>query len=110
MALRRKILSPAVLPSLGDLLSLASKTIATDFPLATARNYVRAVQNVASIDTCMLGPPYSYHPDPSTTDGRWVSRLDMPLVMNLSVAMFGQDSRYYGVPGISAVACNEEPE
>jgi hypothetical protein len=34
----------------------------------------------------------------------------MPLVMNLSVAMFGQDSRYYGVPGISAVACNEEPE
>lgn len=107
VALERKIVSPAGLSQLGTLLSLAGKTIGTDFPLKTARNYVSVAQRVSSIETCVLGPPYSYHPDTSTTAGTWTSRLDMALVANLSVEMFGSDSRYYGQPGVVPAACGK---
>ncbi|MFI5258530.1 MAG: LCP family protein [Candidatus Limnocylindrales bacterium] len=107
IALERKVLSSAVLPHLGTLLSLAGRTIATDFPLNTARNYVYAAQHISSYETCVLGPPYSYHPDSSTTGGTWTSRLDMALVANLSVEMFSQDSRYYGQPGVVPAACGK---
>jgi LCP family protein required for cell wall assembly len=107
VALEHKVVSPAGLGQLGTLLSLAGKTIGTDFPLNTARNYVSAAQRVSSIESCVLGPPYSYHPDTSTTDGTWTSRLDMARVANLSVEMFGKDSRYYGQPGVVPAACGK---
>lgn len=50
---------------------------------------------------------YSYHPDTSSTGGTWTSRLDMARVANLSVEMFGQDSRYYGQPGVVPAACGQ---
>jgi hypothetical protein len=105
VALRNKVTSPSVLPNLGTLLSLAGKYIATDFPLSTARNYVAAVQHVSVIEKCVLGPPYSYHPPTSSTDGYWTSRLDMDRVARLSVELFGQDSRYYGRYGLEPEAC-----
>jgi len=105
VALERKVASPSILPNVGNLISLAGKVVATDFPLATARDYVSAAQHVTSISNCVLGPPYSYHPDTSTTGGTWTSRLDMALVANLSVALFGSESSYYGLPGVVPAAC-----
>ncbi|MGA3030006.1 MAG: LCP family protein [Candidatus Limnocylindrales bacterium] len=107
VALEHKVVSPAGLGQLGTLLSLAGKTIGTDFPLSKARDYVSAAQRVSSIESCVLGPPYSYHPDTSTTGGTWTSRLDMARVANLSVEMFGKDSRYYGQPGVVPAPCGK---
>jgi LCP family protein required for cell wall assembly len=107
VALERKAASPAVLPRLGTLLSLAGKTIATDFPLKNARDYVSVAQDLSSVSQCVLGPPYSYHPDTSTTGGTWISRLDMARVANLSVAYFGPDSSYYGLPGVVPADCGK---
>jgi LCP family protein required for cell wall assembly len=105
VALEKKVASPSVLPNIANLISLAGKVIATDFPLDTARDYVSAAQHVGAISSCVLGPPYSYHPDTSTTGGTWTSRLDMALVANLSVGLFGSESAYYGLPGVVPAAC-----
>jgi hypothetical protein len=105
IALEHKLTSPDMLTALPTLLSLAGKYIATDFPLKTARNYVKVGQNLSSIQNCVLGPPYSYHPNSSLTGGSWTSRLNLALVANLSVQMFGQDSAYYGQIGVKATPC-----
>ena len=107
VALERKVASPAVLPHLSTLISLAGQTIATDFPLKNARDYVTAARGISSVSQCVLGPPYSYHPATWTTGGTWTSRLDLARVANLSVAFFGADSRYYGLPGVVAAACGQ---
>ena len=107
LALEHKIASPSGLSRLGSLLSLAGKTVATDFPLNTVRNYVSAAQHVSVIEGCVLGPPYSYHPDTSSTGGTWTSRLDMARVANLSVELFGQESSYYGQSGVTPAACGK---
>ncbi len=105
VAVQHKVTSPAVLPALPSLLSLAGQTVKTDFPMNTAKNYVAAATHVSATEQCVLGPPYSYHPASSTTGGTWTSRLDPTLVANLSVEMFGQDSRYYGQPGVVPTRC-----
>jgi LCP family protein required for cell wall assembly len=105
VALEHKVLSAGAVSKLGTLLNLASKSIATDFPLKTARNYVKLGQTLTSVQTCVLSPPYSWHPDSSTTRGTWTSRLDLSLVANLSVYYFGQESRYYGQIGVKPTPC-----
>jgi polyisoprenyl-teichoic acid--peptidoglycan teichoic acid transferase len=107
VAIERKATSPAGLLHLGTLLSLTGETIATDFPLSTARTYVSLAQHVSRIESCVLGPPYSSHPDTATTGGTWTSRLDLARVANLSVEMFGEDSRYYGQPGVASAVCGK---
>jgi polyisoprenyl-teichoic acid--peptidoglycan teichoic acid transferase len=105
VALEKKIASPAMLPRLSSLLALVGKSVATNFPLNTARNYTSVAENLASISTCVLGPPYSYHPDMSLSGGYWTSRLLLDRVANLSVALFGTDSLYYGKPGVTPQSC-----
>jgi LCP family protein required for cell wall assembly len=105
MALEKKLASPATLPKLGSVLGLAGKSIATNFPLKTARDYVDVAQHINKISRCVLGPPYNFHPDSSLTRGSWTSRLKLDQVANLSVALFGTDSRYYGQPGVAPAAC-----
>lgn len=107
VSIEHKVASASGLSHLGTLLSLAGKTISTDFPLKNANQYVSTAEHVASIENCVLGPPYSVHPDTSTTGGTWTSRLDMGRVANLSVEMFGQDSRYYGQPGVVPAPCGK---
>jgi polyisoprenyl-teichoic acid--peptidoglycan teichoic acid transferase len=104
VALEQKLLTPEILPSLPALITVAGQTISTDFPLKTAKNYVKMLQRIHSTSQCVLQPPYSYHPDSSTTNG-WTSRLDIARVATLSVAWFGADSRYYGIPGVVARPC-----
>ncbi|MGZ6265373.1 MAG: LCP family protein, partial [Candidatus Limnocylindrales bacterium] len=104
-ALAHKVASPEVVPQLPELLSLAGTTIATDFPMSYARNFVSAFRRVGTPTQCVLGPPYSYHPDSSTTGGNWTSRLDLDRVAALSVYLFGRESRYYGIPGLVPAPC-----
>ena len=105
MALRTKLATPEILPRLGTLMDIASRSIATNFPLKNAKNYVSAAENVASISNCVLGPPYNFHPPSTETGGSWTSRLKLDRVANLSVSLFGADSRYYGQPGVVATPC-----
>jgi LCP family protein required for cell wall assembly len=105
MALRRKLATPAILPQLGGLMDIAGRSIATNFPLKDAKDYVSAAENVDSISNCVLGPPYNYHPPSSQTKGSWTSRLKLDKVANLSVYLFGTDSLYYGQPGVVPTAC-----
>ncbi|MGD0409994.1 MAG: LCP family protein [Candidatus Limnocylindrales bacterium] len=105
IALEKKLATPAMLPKLGSLLALAGSSIATNFPLKTAKNYVDTVEHISSISQCVLGPPYNYHPDSSLTNGTWTSRLNLDEVANLSVQLFGTDSRYYSQPGVVPAPC-----
>jgi LCP family protein required for cell wall assembly len=105
VALEKKLASPAMLPKLGSLLALGGKSIATNFPLKTAKDYVAVAQGITSISGCVLGPPYNYHPDSSLTGGTWTSHLLLDQVANLSVYLFGPDSLYYGQPGVAPQAC-----
>jgi LCP family protein required for cell wall assembly len=105
MALRKKLATPAILPKLGSLLAVAGKSIATNFPLKTAKDYVDTAEHISSISHCVLASPYNYHPDSSTTGGSWTSRLKLYKIANLSVSLFGTDSRYYGQPGVVPTPC-----
>jgi LCP family protein required for cell wall assembly len=106
VALARKVASAAVVPQLPTLLSLAGTTLSTDFPLKYARNFVSAFRRVGTPTECVLGPPYSYHPDSSTTGGSWTSRLDINRVANLSVYLFGAESLYANRPGVVPAPCD----
>jgi LCP family protein required for cell wall assembly len=105
--LAKKVITPEVLVNLPSLLDLAGKTISTDFPMKYARNFPSAIRRVNKPTTCVLGPPYSYHPDSSTTGGSWVTYLDTRRVANLSVYLFGQESLYYGQEGVVPAPCGK---
>ncbi len=102
--LEKNITSPGMVSRLPALLSLAGDNLSTNFPLKTAKNYVKLGQRV-TVDGCVLGPPYNWHPDSSSTGGLWTSRLDLQRVASLSVQMFGVDSTYYGQVGVTPVPC-----
>jgi LCP family protein required for cell wall assembly len=106
-ALAKKIASPSGIGRLPKLLSLASQIIQTNFPLNTAKNYVSLIEGIGTgdITNCVLGPPYDYHPATALTKGDWTSRLELSLVSGLSVYLFGSDSRYYGMQGVTPAPC-----
>jgi LCP family protein required for cell wall assembly len=97
VSLGRKLSSPSMLVELPKFLDLAGSAIRTDFPLDNARSLAEFAQSVPpeAITKCVLGPPYSWHPDSAETGGLWTSRLNMDLVASLSVYLYGQDSAYY---------------
>jgi LCP family protein required for cell wall assembly len=107
VAIARKMATPAGLGTLPRVLGLAAKTIQTNFPLKTVRNYVSIVQHLGTgdITQCVLGPPYNYHPATALTKGAWTSRLKLYNVASLSIELFGSDSRYYGMEGIAPAPC-----
>jgi LCP family protein required for cell wall assembly len=106
IALARKVVTPAVVPHLPELFSLAGKTIATDFPMKYWRNFVTAFRRVRTPTQCVLSWPYSYHPDSSTTGGTWTSRLNIDRVAELSVYLFGTESTYHNRPGVVPAPCS----
>ena len=107
LAAARKIATPAGVAALPGILSLGSKLIQTNFPLNTAKNYVSVVQHLGAGDVtqCVLGPPYDYHPATALTKGDWTSRLKLSIVAGLSVELFGSDSRYFGMEGVTPAPC-----
>jgi LCP family protein required for cell wall assembly len=107
LAAARKLATPAGIVALPRVLSRGAQLIQTNFPLNTAKNYVSVVQHLGTGDVtqCVLGPPYDYHPDSALTMGDWTSRLKLSLVSSLSVYLFGTDSRYYGMEGVTPAPC-----
>ena len=105
IALAHKVVTPEIVPQLPELFSLAGTTIATDFPMKYARNFVTAFRRVGKPTQCVLGPPYSYHPDTASTGGTWTSRLDIDRVAGLSVYLFGRESLYANRPGVVPAPC-----
>jgi LCP family protein required for cell wall assembly len=107
LAAAHKIATPSGIAALPGLLSLGARLIQTNFPLNTVKNYVSVVQHLGTGDVtqCVLGPPYDYHPATALTKGAWTSRLKLSLVSSLSVYLFGSDSRYYGMEGVTPAPC-----
>lgn len=92
--------SPAGIAQLPALLKAAGRAIKTDLPSDRVPGMVQLAGGFdpANITRIVLGPPYNYHPDSSTTGGSWTSRLHMDKIATLSVRLFGTDSRYYKPP------------
>ncbi len=90
-----------------QVLGLAGNAIQTNFPLDTVKDYSQFLEGFssASVSGCVLGPPYSWLPATSTTGGSSTSRLNLDKVADLSVQLFGADSRYYGQKGVVPAPC-----
>jgi LCP family protein required for cell wall assembly len=106
IALRKKLTSPSQLTKIPALLKAAAQTVRTDFPASQAADMVALVRRIddTSIQHYVLGPPYSVHPPNSATGGIYTLKLNMTRLANLSVKLFGTDSRYYQAPVASPTA------
>jgi LCP family protein required for cell wall assembly len=116
ISLKEKMASPAMLAKLPQLLQAAAKTIKTDFPASQVGTVIQIGQSIPAtgIQKFVLGPPYNWHPDSSTTGGVWTSRLYMDKVAKLSIQLFGTDSAYwtnnpYGPTGASLATPSPSP-
>jgi anionic cell wall polymer biosynthesis LytR-Cps2A-Psr (LCP) family protein len=100
IALRKELTKPSMLPKIPALLKAAAQTVRTDFPASQAADMIALVRSIddTSIQRYVLGPPYSTHPPNSSTGGFYTLKLNMTKMANLSVKLFGTDSRYYQAP------------
>lgn len=97
VALEHKLIDPAMLPNLPGILQAATQTLKTNFPpdrlsemLAIARK-----TDQASTKRYVLGPPYTKHPVNLKT---YILVPDMARIANLSITLFGAESRYSTAP------------
>jgi polyisoprenyl-teichoic acid--peptidoglycan teichoic acid transferase len=100
ISLAKKMASPTELTQLPALLNAAANAIKTDLPADQVPTMVGLASSFdpANIYKAVLGPPYNYHPDSSTTGGVWTSRLIMSKIAALSIKLFGAESTYYKPP------------
>jgi len=97
LALERKMADPAMVARVPSLLRAAKNTIRTSFPserLGEMLDLGSAIED-GSIVQRVLGPPYAIHPPTSTTGGVYILKLDLAKLAQLSITLFGSDSRYY---------------
>jgi len=95
-ALRDKLLQPAMLQKLPEMLKVASQTIKTDFPADQVDEYVALGKEIGGDrirSGIVLGPPYAYRP--STPSSTYYLLLDLDKVATLSSEVFGTDSDYH---------------
>jgi LCP family protein required for cell wall assembly len=98
LALRKKLLDPAMLSKLPELLDAAAKTIRTNFPPDRIDEMFTLMQrfDTSKIERFVLQPPvYSVHPPTNTTRNTYILRLHLDAVAQLSVTLFGDDSAYW---------------
>ncbi len=102
VALVRKLATPAMLPRLPDLLTIAGDTVRTNFPADRLSEMIRLSRDVPdnSITQVVLGPPYAQRPaNPGST---YTLEIDFARLAALSVKLFGAESAYAGLaPGAS---------
>lgn len=100
VALREKLTKPETLTRIPELLDAVSRMVKTNFPVAEAADFVDVAKDIRpdAIKRYVLGPPYSVHPPTESTGGRYVLRLDMERLKQLSIKLFGSDSAYFVAP------------
>jgi len=98
VALEHKLSDPAMLPKLSGLLDDATRTIKTSFPPDRLQEMLAIGRSIddANIVRKVLGPPYALR-DMTAPDYRLV--LVPKKLADLSVALFGSDSRYATATG-----------
>lgn len=98
IALRDKIDDPQVLANLPALIVAVSEMVRTDVPLDRLPDLVSLLQRSAAADTKMhtLRPPTYAQVIPQSEIGRvYMTRLKMDAVAQLSIELFGEESRYW---------------
>jgi LCP family protein required for cell wall assembly len=97
VAIERQMADPAMVARVPSMLRAAKNTIRTSFPsdrLGEMLDLGGAIKD-GSIVQRVLGPPYAIRPPTSTTGGVYILELDMAKLAQLSINLFGSDSRYY---------------
>jgi len=97
VALRHKLIDPAMIPQVPSLLAIAGETIRTNFPPARLGEMLGLAEQTddSNIVRVVLQPPnYSVHPPTDTTGGSYILRLDLAAVARLSIQLYGADSAY----------------
>lgn len=97
-ALRTKLVDPAMLPRLPELLDLAADTVRTNFPPDRIDEMLGIAAGVSDegIRRVVLQPPdYSLHPPTDSTGGIYILRLKLDALAALSIELFGEESRYW---------------
>lgn len=95
-ALRKKLLTPAGIARLPELLQALGSSVRTNYPVDRVRELLSIAGKVSDETTSkkVLGPPYATHPPTNTTGGTYTLQLDMNRIARLSIELFGADSRY----------------
>ena len=95
LALREKLMSPALLVRLPEIAAAVGEMVRTNFPSDRIGEFIELSQGLDGSDVrqVVLGPPYAQRAvGAGVTDYRL--HLDMDLLEALSIDLFGQDSRY----------------
>lgn len=95
-ALRKKMVTPAAIARLPDLIKALGSSVRTNYPVSDVSRLLTIAGKVTDDTTFkkVLGPPYAVHPPTNTTGGVYTLILDMDRIAKLSVDLFGADSRY----------------
>jgi LCP family protein required for cell wall assembly len=97
LALREQLTDPAMLPKLPDLIRIGSSTVRTNFPRGRVGEMLDLAGSMQddeeNMQRVVLGPPYARNP-PAGTPGGYQLILDMDRISELSIKLFGDDSRY----------------
>jgi len=93
VALKDRLLSPAILPNLPTVLDAASRLVTTNFPPNNIEELVTLSQSIpeTSIERFVLGPPYATNPANASD---YILVPDMARYAKWSIKEFGAASRY----------------
>jgi LCP family protein required for cell wall assembly len=96
-ALRKKLTDPSMVTKLPQILEAASSMVRTNIPASRVSDLMPLAGQIEdeAIQRVVLGPPYARNP-PSGTGGTYKLLFDMDRLANLSIELFGDDSRYSG--------------
>jgi LCP family protein required for cell wall assembly len=99
LALRDRLNDPTVLANLPTVIDIAAQYVRTDVPLDRLPEIVTLIQSTtdANIERYVLQPgPYADQIPREEIGGTYMTRLKMDAVAELSVQLFGEESRYFG--------------
>ena len=96
--MRHKVNDPAILARLPELVEAVSRMVRTNAPIEQVPQIVSILQQSTGADaqTYVLKPPGYAKVIPRSEIGRvYMTRLKMDVVAELSVELFGEESRYF---------------
>jgi anionic cell wall polymer biosynthesis LytR-Cps2A-Psr (LCP) family protein len=96
-ALRKELLRTDRIVELPGRIDAISRVLNTDFPPSQLNEVMRLADIVSSEPTgswVFSSPRWAVHPPMSETGGRWVIRLKLDLIAQLSRELFGSKSLY----------------